>query len=409
MTEFFNLTGPSQAVDLISDQLTTVSTERVETFQSLGRIIAETVKSNGPIPQFVRSSMDGYSVRASDTFGATEPLPAYLEVIGEIPMGASSDISIKHGEAAIAYTGGMLAQAADAVVMIEHTEVTTGKLLQVFRPVAIGENTIPVGDDFAEGSTIVENGSIIDEKLIGSLLANGITSSTVFRRPTVAVLSAGDELVHPGCDPTPGKVRDINLYTIASSVRAMGANVKLYPRQSDQFEEQLAVARNALSECDVLVFTSGSSISVRDLTSQVVNSLGEPGVLIHGLTVKPGKPTVLGLCGTKPIIGLPGNPVSAMTIFGIVARPIILRVAGLKNNRHMLSRWATLTEDVSSLTGRTDFVRVKMRESNEGITATPVFGTSNSISILSYSDGYVEIPSEVSGVYAGTQVEIFLD
>ena len=157
------------------------------------------------------------------------------------------------------------------------------------------------------------------------------------------------------------------------------------------------------------MFTSGSSISVRDLTSQVVNSLGEPGVLIHGLTVKPGKPTVLGLCGTKPIIGLPGNPVSAMTIFGIVARPIILRVAGLKNNRHMLSRWATLTEDVSSLTGRTDFVRVKMRESNEGITATPVFGTSNSISILSYSDGYVEIPSEVSGVYAGTQVEIFLD
>ena len=151
MTEFFNLTGPSQAIDLISDQVTNVSTERVETFQSLGRIMAETVIADGPIPQFVRSSMDGYSVRASDTFGATETLPAYLEVIGEIAMGVSSDISIKHGEAAIAYTGGMLAQAADAVVMIEHTEVTTGQLLQVFRPVAIGENTIPAGDDFAEG------------------------------------------------------------------------------------------------------------------------------------------------------------------------------------------------------------------------------------------------------------------
>ena len=199
------------------------------------------------------------------------------------------------------------------------------------------------------------------------------------------------------------------MYTIAAACETLPVEIKLYPRQKDDFHQQLEVAKNSIDECDVLIFTSGSSVSSRDLTSKVVESLGEPGVLIHGLTVKPGKPTVLGLVSNKPIIGLPGNPVSALTIFDIVAKPIILGLAGLSDTFHRPSASGNLVENVASLTGRTDYIRVRLVEKNNEVNVQPILGMSNSISTILKSDGYIEIPSDVSGLYAGTAVQVFLD
>lgn len=407
LPEFFNLKGPDEAIELMCERIAPVATHNAEIETAFGRVLSETLSADNPVPTFDRSSMDGYSVRASDTYGATESLPAYLEVKGEVQMGQPPHIALLPGEAAVTHTGGMLATGADAVVMIEQTELSGNNILQVFKPVAIGENVITVGDDFPPGSTIASVGTYIDENIIGALLANGVTTCSVFRRPKLAVFSAGDELVHPSERPLDGKIRDINLYTISASARASGAVVDCYPRQPDIYEKQLSVARQALEKADVLIFTSGSSVNTRDLTSQVVGSLGDPGVLIHGLTVKPGKPTVLGMAGIKPIIGLPGNPVSALTIFNVVGKPIIRKLSGMKSLRVRPSHTAVIGEDIPSLAGRTDYVRVKLYESEEGTTAKPIFGISNSISVLSNSDGYIKVPSQVSGIYAGDQVNIF--
>ncbi len=407
MPEFFNLKGPDEAIELMCDRIAPVSTQTAEIETAFGSVLAETLNADNPVPAFDRSSMDGYSVRASDTHGATEALPAYLEVKGEVQMGQPPYITLSPGEAAIAHTGGMLATGADAVVMIEQTELSGSDMLQVFKPVAIGENVILAGDDFSTGSIIASSGTCIDENIIGALLANGITTCSVFRRPKLAIFSAGDELVHPSKTPSDGKIRDINLYTISASARALGTVVECFPRQPDILEKQLSVAKQALETADVLIFTSGSSVNTRDLTSQVVESLGDPGVLIHGLTVKPGKPTVLGMAGRKPIIGLPGNPVSALTIFNVVGKPIIKKLSGMKNLRVNSSDTAVIMENIPSLAGRTDYVRVRLYESEKGTTAKPIYGMSNSISVLSNSDGYIKVPSQVSGIYAGDQVNIF--
>ena len=409
MSEFFNLTSPVEASKYMISQLAVISEETVDTKKSYGRIISRNYQSFDSLPPYTRSSMDGYSVRASDTYGASDSLPAYLEVVGEIPMGTLATISIKSGESAISHTGGMIANNADAVVMVEQTEISESGLLEVYKPVAVGENIVPIGDDFLKGRDVVSKGQMVNEGIIGSLLTNGFTDCDVYRKPIVGICSAGDELVDPVVKPKLGQVRDINLYTIAAACETLPVETKLYPRQKDDFQQQLEVAKNSISECDVLIFTSGSSVSSRDLTSKVVESLGEPGVLIHGLTVKPGKPTVLGLVSNKPIIGLPGNPVSALTIFDIVAKPIILGLAGLLDTYHRPSVSGNLVENVASLTGRTDYIRVRLYEKNNEVNVQPVLGMSNSISVILKSEGYIEIPSDVSGLYAGTKVQVFLD
>ena len=409
MSEFFNLTSPDSASKFMISQLSVISDEIVDTEKSHGRIISRDYESSDNLPPYARSSMDGYSVRASDTYGASDSLPAYLEVIGEIPMGTLATIAIKSGESAVSHTGGMIAKNADAVVMLEQTEITENGLLEVYKPVSIGENIVPIGDDFLKGSDVVSKGQMVDAGIIGSLLTNGITNCNVYRKPVVGICSAGDELVDPSVNPQLGQVRDINLYTIAAACETLPVDIKLYPRQKDDFQQQFEVAKNSIDECDVLIFTSGSSVSSRDLTSKVVESLGEPGVLIHGLTVKPGKPTVLGLVSNKPIIGLPGNPVSALTIFDIVAKPIILGLAGLSNPFHRPIVSGNLVENVASLTGRTDYIRVKLVKKIDEVNVQPVLGMSNSISTILKSDGYIEIPPDVSGLYAGADVQVFLD
>ena len=409
MADFFNVISPPEAIRLMSEKVSPVGFETVDTEDAIGRTLAKRVVSEENSPSFNRSSMDGYSVRASDTYGASDSLPAYLELVGEIPMGREAVLPLSPGEAAIAYTGGMLANNADAVVMVEHTKITPTGLLEVYRPVAAGENVIMAGEDFHIGESILESGKTIGHAELGSLMSLGITSIQAYRTPKVAVISSGDELVPPKEKLAKGMIRDINLYTIGALIEGLGASPTFFPRVPDEFDELLEVGKKAMELSDMIVFTSGSSISSRDLTAQVINKMGSPGVLIHGLSVKPGKPTILGFSAGKPVIGLPGNPVSAITIFKAVVDPLLRLISGKKIVRSFKTVEAILNSNLSSTSGRTDYVRVQLKNKNGETFAVPVHGKSNLISTILDSDGYVEIDSESSGVYKGALLEVYLD
>ena len=329
MREFFNVVPPDEALATLLDRLdVSVRGEVVQTAQALGRVTAEDVVSPEDMPPYPRSTMDGYSVRARDTFGASESLPAFCDVVGEVAMGLQPQVSLSTGQAAVAYTGGMLAEGADAVVMVENTQRVGDGSIEILRPVAPGENVIQVGEDAKAGETVISKGQLIRPQDVGVFFGLGITQVAVAERPRVAIISTGDELVSPEKTPGPGQVRDINSYSVASLVEDAGGvpiQIGLVP---DDYALQREAAVDGLRRGDVLVFSAGSSVSNRDMTVQVLDELGEPGVLVHGIAHKPGKPTIVALVDDKPAFGLPGNPVSAMIVFGILVRPVIQALMG---------------------------------------------------------------------------------
>ena len=409
MPEFFNVLPPGQALRVLLDRLDPrIESETVGAYEGLGRVTAAEVVSAADLPAFPRSTMDGYSVRSADTFGATESLPAFLDVVGEVAMGAPPSVTLGTGHAARAYTGGMLAAGADAVVMVEHTQAIDDHSIEVLRPVAPGENVNQVGEDIRAGDVVLPAGHEVRPQDVGGLMTLGIDRVTVARRPRVAVVSTGDELVPPESKPGPGQVRDVNTYTLSALVeRAGGVPVKA-GLVSDDFEEQRAAAVEGLAGADMLVFSAGSSVSARDMTADVFASLGEPGVLVHGISFKPGKPTILALLDGKPAVGLPGNPVSAAVVFDMIAAPVVRALMGAASERWRPTIRARLARDVPSQTGRQDTVQVALDEVDGVVTAEPVFGSSNLVYTMVRADGHVTVPIDAGGLYAGQEVAVTL-
>ena len=409
MPKFFNVRSPSQALEDLRPHLSPVSeSECVPASSSLGRVIAEEILSPEDLPAFPRSSMDGFSVRARDTFGASESLPALLEVVADIPTGLSSETTLNPGQAAVAYTGGMLADHADAVVMVERTQPADCRSIEVLRPVAPGENVIHTGEDVRAGDMLFSPGHTIRPQDIGGLLALGIADVPVLRKPRVAIVSTGDELVPPDARPESGQIRDINTYTIAARVTQCGAQPVIIELVPDEYPPQLQAARNGINSADMLVFSAGSSLSSRDMTASVFNQLGEPGVLLHGISIKPGKPTIVAVADGKPLFGLPGNPVSALVVFDILVAPAIHVLSGASRQPIANIVDAILTDDVPSESGREDYVPVKLSQSNSIPAAKPVFGKSNLIYTLINSDGLIHVPADSGGLYAGEKVSVRL-
>ena len=409
MREFFNVVPPDEALATLLDRLEiSVRPEVVPTTEALGRVTAGDIVSAEDMPPFPRSSMDGYSVRARDTFGASESLPAYFDVVGEVPMGAAPQVSLATGQAAVAYTGGMLAEGADAIVMVENTQSVGEGAIEVLRPVAPGENVVQVGEDAKVGDVVMPRGRLVRAQDVGFLAGLGITEVTVAQRPRVAIVSTGDELVAPNESPGRGQVRDINSYTVASMVREAGGEPVHIGLVSDDFEAQRDAAASGLEKGDMLVFSAGSSVSSRDMTARVLDELGEPGVLVHGIAHRPGKPTIVALLDGVPAFGLPGNPVSAMVVFGILVRPVIQALLGRDEPPVTRGVQARLMKDIRSATGREDHVQVKLIERDDGLHADPVFGKSVLISTLVEADGVVIIPLDDGGLYAGDEVFVRL-
>lgn len=407
MPEFFNVVAPDQAFEVLKKHLpTTVEAEKIDTVDALGRVTSEDIASPEDLPAFARSTMDGYSVRAQDTFGASEGMPAYLEVVGEVPMGKAANLSLAVGQTAVAYTGGMLAGDADSVVMMERTQRVDERTIEVLRPVAPGENVVQVGEDIRQGDLVLPKGHVIRPQDIGGLLALGLSRIKVSKRPRVAIVSTGDELVPPNQKIAPGQIRDINTYTISGLVTDCGGVPVPIAMVEDNFEAQKTAAVEALKKGDIVVFSAGSSVSSRDMTAAVFDGLGEPGVLTHGISIKPGKPTIMGMAKGKPLIGLPGNPVSAMVVFDLTVRPTIYHLSGCTSPPALSTTTAKLSRDVPSQAGREDYVQVRLTGENGNLEAEPIFGKSNLIYTLVRADGVVRVPLEKGGLYAGEEVSV---
>jgi len=414
MPEFLELLPPEQALQTLLDNLPVqIEPEEVQAEDALGRVTAEDVLAPHPLPSFARSTVDGYAVRAADTHGAGESLPAYLQIAGEVPMGAAPDFSIAAGQCALIHTGGMLPGGADAVVMVEHTQSVREDEVEVLRAVAAGDNVVKVGEDVAEGEQVIPAGTRLRPAEIGGLMALGVNRVPVARRPKVGILSTGDEVVPPEAEIGPGQVRDVNSYTLGALVEKAGGAAVRYGIIPDREADLRSSTRRALAECDLVVITAGSSASARDLTSQVINELGPPGVLVHGVDVRPGKPTILAICRdagsgrVRPVIGLPGNPVSALVIAGLFVVPVIGALMGLKA-RPRPSVPARLALNLASQAGREDWVPVQLLREAGGYRAEPIFGKSNLIFTLARADGLLRIPPDATGLDAGEVVEVFL-
>lgn len=413
MPEFLNLLPPSEALAKLDGQLAySPVPEEIETVQALGRVTVSPILAPHPLPAFPRSTVDGFAVRAADTYGASESLPAYLQVAGEVAMGEAPDFSLSPAWCALIHTGGMLPAGADAVVMVEHTQSVSPEEVEILRAVAVGENVLKVGEDVAAGQEVIPAGVRLRPAEIGGLMALGLTRVQVSKKPRVGIISSGDEIVSPEVEIRPGQVRDVNSYTLSTLVEQAGGMPVRFGIVPDRAAELREAARQALSACDLLVITAGSSASARDLTAEVINSLGEPGVLVHGVEVRPGKPTILAACGrgeqAKAVIGLPGNPVSALVIAGLFVVPIVERLLGLRHPRPRPQVRARLSLNLPSQAGREDWVPVRLVASQGGYLAEPVFGKSNLIFTLARADGLICIPPAATGLSAGESVDVFL-
>jgi molybdopterin molybdotransferase len=414
MPEFLTLLPPDQAraelLSHIASRAPTVDSESIDIVHALSRFVAADTFAPHPLPDFPRTTVDGYAVRAKDTFGASDSLPAYLTLIGEVPMGDTPTFELVAGQCALIHTGGMLPKGADAVVMVEYTQ-PVGAEIEIFKSVADGENVIRIGEDVTQGQLVIPKGTQLRPAEIGGLMALGITSVNVARKPRVGLISTGDEVIDPSQTPRPGQVRDINSYTLSALIEKAGGVAVRYGIISDQFEALKEAAAKALSECDILIITAGSSASTRDMTVEVIRTLGEPGVLVHGINTRPGKPTILGVCNGKAVIGLPGNPVSALVNGYLFVSPVIEKLLGALP-KPKASVQAVLMVNLPSQAGREDWWPVKLvvnrQSSAVNYSADPIFGKSNLIFTLAAADGLLRIHPDATGLSAGEIVEVVL-
>ncbi len=408
--EFFRLQTREEVLALYP-RFAPVGVEEVELAVALGRVPAAPVPAAEDVPPFPRASMDGYAVRAQDTFGAGVGAPQYLELKGEVPMGAVPARGVGPGEALRVPTGAMLPPGADAVVMLEYTAEHPDLTLEVRRPVAPGENVLQIGEDVGQGEVLLPAGSPLRPQDLGLLAALGITRVQVHRRPRVAILSSGDEIVPIAQKPAAGQVRDSNAYLAAAQVAAWGGIPALKGIVADDFAALQTALAAALEDADLILISGGSSVGARDLTLEAIKALPASEVLAHGVAIRPGKPTILAAVGQppRPLLGLPGHPASAAVVMEVMGKPLLARLGGLAASRS----WgggvtALLSRNLAGASGREDYVRVRLRREGEAIWADPVLGPSGLLSPLVKSDGLVMIPLGVEGLFRGEEVMVRL-
>ncbi|MFH0996750.1 MAG: gephyrin-like molybdotransferase Glp [Pseudomonadota bacterium] len=408
MKDFFNVVTIEQALAFRS-VFSEVEIETVSLMDAYERVLAEPVAAQENLPEFKRATMDGYAVRANSTFGATESNPAFLTVKGTSLMGEMPVFSIATGEACRISTGGMLPEGADSVVMIEHTEALDAATIEVYRSAAPGQHVIEPGEDFLKDEILLAEGRRLRAQEIGLLAAFGRDTLKVYRKPIVAIISTGDEVVPVSETPTPGKIRDINTYTLTSMVKACGAIPVSYGIVRDNSESLYQTLSLALKTSDMILVSGGSSVGVRDVTIDALSALLQPRILFHGISISPGKPTILAMSQHKALWGLPGHVVSAMVVFLKVVKPFIEHISGVKGKTDLLIRVpARLSRNLSSAQGRVDFVRVKLRTVDGKLLAEPLPGKSGLINTMVKADGLIEIGLNVEGLDPGEPVEVEL-
>lgn len=398
-----------EVINIISNHFSgyRLDDETIDIGEAVGRIAAFDLKATENIPGFHRSSVDGYAVISSDTFGAAESLPAQLQMIGDVKMGEKPLFSLEAGQAAYIPTGGELPVNADAVVMIEYTENLKDGFIYIDKASAPGSHVVFKGDDVRTGNTVIKAGTILRPQEIGALAALGISSIPVLRKIRAGIISTGDEIVNIDENPVGAQVRDINSHMLFAGLTRFGAEPRHYGIVKDDFEHIKLAVENALSDSDIVLISGGSSMGVKDETSKVINSLGSPGVIVEGIAVKPGKPTILGRIGSKAVIGLPGHPASAYTVFNIFTG-FLIKVMNGCDEKYTPVLKAEMSCNYPSNNGREEFLPVSIRTMDGKLYADPVFGKSGLITLLTAAKGYVHISRGSEGIDRGTCVEVIL-
>jgi molybdopterin molybdotransferase len=406
--EFFKVKPPAEVLSLLGE-FQPVGAEEIELARALGRVLAEEVAPEVDLPPFDRSTMDGYAVQAADTFGATESVPALLSVVGEVRMGESPAFTVQRGQAASIPTGGMLPEGTDAVVMVEHTQEVAAGQIEVTRSVAPWQHVVRRGEDVPAGRVLLRPGQVLRPQEIGLLAALGRVRLRVFRRPVLAIISTGDEIVPVEAEPPPGRLRDVNSYSLSALAEQEGAIALRLGIVADSYEDLLSRCRDGLERADMVAISGGSSVGARDFTLAVIRSFEGSRLLVQGVALSPGKPTILADVSGKPLWGLPGHVASAMLVFRTLVVPLIRRLAGRTDHAGWRAPLlARLSRNVASALGREDWVRVRLRQDGEGLVAEPVLGKSGLISTLVAADGLIRIDLNSEGAYEGELVEVHL-
>ncbi|PID40025.1 MAG: molybdopterin molybdenumtransferase MoeA [Proteobacteria bacterium] len=405
MKEFFNV-ETIEAVLAHAARFSPVEAERVPLAECLGRVLAEDIYTDVDIPDFDRSTMDGYAVKAASTFGASEANPAYIEVCGQIMMGERPDLSVGPGQAVRIATGGMLPQGADSVIMVEHTDRLDDTTIEVYRSVAPGQHVIEKGEDIRKTDPALTCGTRIRPQEAGLLAACGKTEIDVYRRPMVGIVSTGDEVVPVDQVPTIGRIRDINAHSLSGQVLEAGGVPVNFGIVQDDRDDLMVRCRQALQLSDMVMISGGSSVGARDFTVEVLDALPDTGILVHGISISPGKPTILARSGGKAFWGLPGHAVSAMVVFAVVVRPFLDRICGLAETTRQFPVQAVMNRNLASTQGRVDYVRVRLFEENGMIMAEPILGKSGLINTMVKADGLIAVGMNVEGLDEGSVVEV---
>ncbi len=378
---------------------------------SYGRILSRDVISPEDLPSFSRSTVDGFAVNSADTFGATDGFPSYLNLVEEILMGEKPGLILKKGAAAKIATGGMLPEGADSVVMFEHTQQMDEKMIEVVKPVSPGENVIQAGEDARREESVLQAGQKLRPQDIGALAGLGITDVWVCQKPKVSIISTGDEIVPADRPVKPGQVRDINSYTLAGLILDAGGNPARKGIFTDSYDVIHDAVETSLKESAMVLITGGSSVGTKDMTAKVINDLGKPGVLFHGVSLKPGKPMMGGIIDRIPVFGLPGHPAAVNVCFEIFVRPVLDIQSGVNGKRFRIGKKtisARISRNISSSAGREEHIGVVLEERGEEIWAVPLLGKSGLITTLTKADGTAVIPLRKLGVQAGDLVDVRL-
>ena len=396
---------PEEVLRLIEKEFKPLGrNESVPLAEALGRVLAEDIKAEEYVPDFDRSTVDGYACRAADTFGCSDAVPAILNLVGEVKMGEGAEILVPRDSCVCVPTGGAIPAGCDCAVMIEYTEDYGDGTVGILKSGAPGMNLIFRGDDAVPGKVILKAGRVLTPQDVGALAAVGRTAVPVARKLRVGVISTGDELVPPDETPMPGQVRDVNTPLLTAMLRDFGAEAVSYGIVEDDEALLRWKLRQATGECDAVILSGGSSVGVKDAACRIIEDMGE--LLLHGIAVKPGKPTILGKVGNKPLIGLPGHPVAACFVAQLFVLPLLGRLMGRTQEDFAVS--AFLTESVGANHGREQITACRLRREGGKLLAAPIRSKAGLITQLAGADGYFIIERDCEGLPKGAQVQVFL-
>ena len=406
--DFFNVVTVEDGKRLLMDNFKDYKfeIEEINILNSLGRVLAEDVYSNINVPEFNRSTVDGYAIKVSDSHGATDSIPSILNVLGEVMMGQEAKIAIKSGEAVYVPTGGMIPKGADGMIMIENTEKMDEDTVLIYKPISQDENIIQKGEDIEKGALALKKGRKITPEVVGVLAALGVSSFKVYKKPRFYSISTGDEIVGINEELTIGKVRDINSYALYALIEEIGGELVGNSIIKDDYNLLRDEVEKALDISDIVMISGGSSVGTRDYTHKVIDSFNGKGVFVHGVSIKPGKPTIMGEGKGRLIFGLPGHPVSSIIVFKAFLEYYINEKLGVERITPRVN--AIMESNFPSAPGRTTYQMVKLSERDGKFYATPSFGKSGMISLLSESQGYVIIEIHEEGIYKGEEREVYL-